>query len=119
MTTKLRTTRTTVVPSRSYLNKLTSPSRSMRTKQHLMAKSVIVASVLGLSAASALAGSVTYDFTTDPTTGANPIQVYQTGFADGSGNSVYWKADGGNPGGFLGLTWPLGSSSSIILFPDI
>ena len=72
-----------------------------------------------LNGSSARAGTVTYDFTTDPTTGPNAIEVYQAGFADGAGNSVYWKAAGGNPGGFLGLTWPIGSSSSIVIFPDI
>ncbi len=72
-----------------------------------------------LASASALAGSATWDFTTDPTTGTNPIEVYQSGFLDSSGSSVYWKAAGGNPGGFLGVTWPLGSSSSIAVFPDI
>src|SRR5262245_54881052 len=72
-----------------------------------------------LSALSATAGTATWDFTTDPTQGANAIEVYQTGFADNAGNSIYWKNSGGNPGGFLGLTWPLGGSSSIIVFPDI
>src|SRR5438477_7768451 len=65
------------------------------------------------------AGTVTYDFTTDPTTNANPIAIYQTGFANSAGDSVYWKDSGGNPGGFLGITWPLGSSSTIAVFPDI
>jgi len=87
-----------------------------------------VASTLGLvsslglmlNASSALAGTATWDFTTDPTTLAvNPIQVFQAGFLDDSGSSVYWKDAGGNPGGFLGLCWPIGGSSSIILFPDI
>jgi hypothetical protein len=68
---------------------------------------------------SALAGTATWDFTTDPTTGANALQIYQTGFANTNGQSVYWLPSGGDPGGFLGLTWSLGSSSSVILFPDI
>src|SRR5438132_3877148 len=67
----------------------------------------------------ARAGTVSYDFTTDPTKGANAIQIYQAGFANGNGDSVYWKDAGGNPGGFLGITWPLGSSSTIAVFPDI
>lgn len=72
-----------------------------------------------LAAASAFGGSATWDFTTDPTTGANPIEIYQTGFADGSGSSVYWKGAGGNPGGFLGVCWPIGGSTTITVFPDI
>ncbi|MBI3415341.1 MAG: immunoglobulin domain-containing protein [Verrucomicrobia bacterium] len=76
-----------------------------------------VGMLLGLG--SARAGTVTYDFKTDPTTGPNAIQVFQSGFADDSGNSVYWKDSGGNPDGFLAITWPLGSSSTIAIFPDI
>jgi PA14 domain len=72
-----------------------------------------------MSASSALAGSATWDFTTDPTTGANPIEIYPTGFLDSTGTSINWMATGGDPGGFLGLTWPLGGSSTIVLFPDI
>ena len=73
-----------------------------------------------LNAGPALAGTATWDFTTDPTTlNVNPIAVYQSGFADSGGTSVYWKDSGGDPGGFLGLTWPLKGSSSIVLFPDI
>src|SRR6266516_2359321 len=65
------------------------------------------------------AGTVTYDFSTDPTNNPNPIAIYQTGFANSAGDSIYWKDAGGNPGGFLAITWPLGSSSTIALFPDI
>src|SRR5436190_23832200 len=81
----------------------------------------IGAAALVLSQGSAFAGTATWDFTTDPTLSSNPnpIQVFQSGFVDSSGSSVYWKAAGGNPGGFLGLTWPVGGSSSIVLFPDI
>jgi len=82
-------------------------------------KFALIACLLGISAlANSRAGTVTYDFTTDPTTGANPIQVF-SGFLNGAGDPVFWKDSGGNPGGFLGLTWPIGSSSAIILFPDI
>jgi hypothetical protein len=73
-----------------------------------------------LSASSVLAGTATWDFTTDPTTLAtNPIEIYPTGFLDSSGTSINWMATGGDPGGFLGLTWPLAGSSTIVLFPDI
>jgi hypothetical protein len=74
---------------------------------------------LALIAQSAQAGTATYDFTTDPTTGANPLTINQTGFTDINGTSVYWKDAGGNPGGFLGVCWPLGSSTTIARFPDI
>lgn len=95
----------------------------MRPKPNLPCRVLSGLSGAGLLLAlapSVLAGSVTYDFTTDPTTLAtNPIEVYQTGFADSSGTSVYWKGDGGSPGGFLGVCWPIGGSSTIVLFPDI
>jgi hypothetical protein len=73
---------------------------------------------------SASAASVTWNFDTDPTlsTDPHPIKVYQGqafAFKDSTGNSVYWKGSGGNPGGFLGVTWPQGSSSTIVVFPDI
>ena len=81
---------------------------------------LIGAAGMMLNGSAARAGTVSYDFTTDPTKLAvNPIEVFQAGFADSGGNSVYWKDTGGDPGGFLGLTWPLGSSSSIVIFPDI
>jgi hypothetical protein len=32
---------------------------------------------------------------------------------------VYWKASGGNPGGFLGVTWPLEGDNTVAVFPDI
>ena len=68
----------------------------------------------------AFAATATWDFTTDPKTLAtNPIQIFQGGFADSTGESVYWKAAGGTPGGFLGITWPLGGSWTIATFPDI
>ncbi len=83
-------------------------------------KLAMLACLLGLGSFSSLrAGQVTYDFKTDPTTGTNAIKIIQTGFADSSGTSVYWKPEGGNPDGFLGITWPIGSSSTIAVFPDI
>jgi hypothetical protein len=74
-----------------------------------------------LNGNAAMAGEVLYTFDTDPTQGANPIEVFQSGFADSSGSSIYWKDKGGNPatGGFFGLTWPLAGSTTIAVFPDI
>ncbi len=73
---------------------------------------------------SASATTVTWNFDTDPTlpSDPHPIQVFQGqafAYKDSTGNSVYWKGSGGNPGGFLGVTWPIGSSSTIVVFPDI
>ncbi|HVV70003.1 MAG TPA: hypothetical protein VHI52_00500, partial [Verrucomicrobiae bacterium] len=98
------------------------PTKPPRRLSHKLKSASLLA---GIGAAgllcqlSAQAGSVTWDFTTDPTTGANPLQIFQTGFTDTNNNSVYWLPSGGDPGGFLGLTWSTGSSSSVILFPDI
>lgn len=90
-------------------------------KQSQPSKLKLLACLAGVTALAtvARAGQATWNFTTDPTTGTNPIEIVQAGFADGNGTSVYWKDAGGNPGGFLGITWPLGSSTTIALFPDI
>lgn len=90
----------------------------MKTRINTILGALCVTGLL-LSQSPVRAGTVTYTFDTDPTTGPNAIQIFQTGFADSGGTSVYWKAAGGNPGGFLGITWPLGSSTTIALFPDI
>src|SRR5687768_17486678 len=61
----------------------------------------------------ALAGTVTYNFTTDPA--ADPaLQIV-------GNNPEPWKATGGNPeaGGFLAITYPVGSQYTGVLFPDI
>jgi len=71
--------------------------------------------ILGIAgAASALAGQQTWDFTTDPATGAAPLTIGGNGINPGE-----WQQSGGNPGGFLALTWPVGSQVSIVRFPNI
>src|SRR5437867_1103049 len=85
-------------------------------------KTISLAALAGCSlvGVSTQAGTVTYDFTTNPTNlVTNPIKVYQAGFANSVGDSIFWKDAGGNPGGFLAITWPLGSSTTIAVFPDI
>jgi hypothetical protein len=80
---------------------------------------VAVAASTTLLGTALVAGERTWDFTTDPTTDADPIRVYQEGFFNLLGEQVYYSGTGGNPGGFLGITWPIGSSSTIAVFPDI
>jgi hypothetical protein len=105
---------------------------SIRTKNWLGVPLRSVAVLAGLGAAgmlcqfSASAASVTWNFDTDPTlsTDPHPIKVSQGqafAYKDSTGNSVYWKGTGGSPatGGFLGVCWPLGSASTIVVFPDI
>jgi hypothetical protein len=58
-----------------------------------------------------MAGTATYDFSTDPTT--DPA-ITITG-----NNDAPYQAAGGNPGGFLAVTYPQGSQSCTVLFPDI
>ncbi|MBL9135207.1 MAG: fibronectin type III domain-containing protein, partial [Verrucomicrobiales bacterium] len=65
-------------------------------------------------AAGALAGQQTWDFSTDPTTGAAPLKIGGNGVNPGE-----WQQTGGNPGGFLAVTWPINSSVSQVNFPNI
>ncbi|MGE4178805.1 MAG: hypothetical protein AB7J34_03170, partial [Limisphaerales bacterium] len=71
--------------------------------------------ILSLAGAlSGFAGQQTWDFTTDPGTGTNPLLYGGNGINPGE-----YQSAGGNPGGFLALTWPVGSQVSIVRFPNI
>jgi hypothetical protein len=72
---------------------------------------LLTATALAVSVGSATAGTATYDFTTDPTT--DPAIIIA-----GNNDAPYQPA-GGNPGGFLALTYPQGSQSATVVFPDI
>ena len=64
--------------------------------------SLVLASAVVAGATSVRAGSVSYDFSTDPVA---------AGILDVGGNGVNpapYVASGGNPGGFLALTYPIG-----------
>jgi hypothetical protein len=101
----------------------------MKTATRNILKAIIPgigAATLLLNPSSVLGGSATWSFDTDPTlsTDPHPLKIYQGqtyAYKDSTGKSVYWKGAGGNPatGGFLGVTWPIGSSSTIVVFPDI
>jgi hypothetical protein len=62
-------------------------------------------------ATGALAGERTWDFNTDPTT---ELTIGGNGVNPGE-----WQQTGGNPGGFLALTWPVNSQVSMVKFPNI
>lgn len=64
-----------------------------------------------MAAASARAASVTYDFSTDPTADPNLAVV--------GNNTMPWQSSGGNPGGFLAMTYSINSQFAGIVFPDI
>lgn len=71
------------------------------------------ASVLAaIGTVSTQAGSLSYDFSTDPSQGPNPILV------GGNNADFYVAGPDGNPGGFLALTYPIGSTKTTIVFPD-
>lgn len=59
---------------------------------------------------SALAGEVTYTFDTDPTSILDIVT---------SVNEQPWQASGGNPGGFLAVSYPMDSQYGAFAFPDI
>jgi len=84
----------------------------MQTKHHQKPIALLIAGGL-LAAASALAGTATYDFSTDPRLDPNLDVV--------GNNSDPWQATGGNPasGGFLAMTYSVGSQFSGLVFPDI
>ncbi len=71
--------------------------------------------ILGVaSALSASAGQQLWDFETDPASGPAPLIYGGNGVNPGE-----WQTTGGNPGGFLGLTWSVNGQVSIVKFPNI
>lgn len=71
------------------------------------------AMILMLVRSSALAGSALYDFSADPT--ADP----DLQFGGNGVNPMPWQPAGGDPGGFLALTYPMGTLYEGVIFPDI
>ena len=67
----------------------------------------VVASLTG--AFTAAAGDVSFDFTQDP---ASVLEIV-------GNNDQPWQATGGNPGGFLALTYPENSQFAAFAFPNI
>ena len=73
---------------------------------------------LGLSALSALAGTATWDFNTDPATGPTPLTLL--GGGNGGGD---WMQSGGVTGGdtdgYLSITGPTAGQWAKVIFPDM
>ncbi|MDA1277614.1 MAG: hypothetical protein O2960_26745 [Verrucomicrobia bacterium] len=72
-------------------------------------RKTIIAAFLALLGVSAQAGQATFDFSSDPTATLNI----------GGNNPQPWVESGGNPGGFMAITWPTGSQTTGMVFPDI
>ncbi|MDA1278105.1 MAG: PA14 domain-containing protein [Verrucomicrobia bacterium] len=72
-------------------------------------RKTIIAAFLALLGVSAQAGEATFDFTADP---ATTLEI-------AGNNPQPWMAAGGNPGGFLAITYPVGSQYTGFVFPDI
>lgn len=72
-------------------------------------RSVILTGLASLLVAAANAGTATFDFTTDP---ASQLTIV-------GNNDMPWQSAGGNPGGFLAITYPEGSQYTGVVFPDI
>lgn len=83
-------------------------SRRSRVSQIIR---VTAAAILAAGASAAFAGTATFDFSTDPSTIQN--------LTIAGNNPVPWQGSGGNPGGFLALTYPENSQNTTIVFPDI
>ena len=75
--------------------------------------SVMAAALSAAGIASVTAGTVFYDFSVDPTIGGS-LQVGGNG-----ANFAPWVPTGGNPGGFLALTYPQNGTFTSFVFPDI
>jgi hypothetical protein len=71
-----------------------------------------IAALLLVAGGLARAGEFTWTFDTDPTTGTNPLII-------AGNNPSIWNDSGGNPGGFLAITYPVEGQNGFILFPDI
>ncbi len=69
----------------------------------------ILAALFALIGVTAQAGQATFDFSNDPT---STLQI-------GGNNPQPWVETGGNPGGFLAITYPVGSQYTGFVFPDI
>lgn len=69
------------------------------------------------------AGDVTWDFETDPTTGANPLSIGGNAPVSGDpavdGNWRKLTGEGSGSDGFLAITYSVGSQNGYALFPDI
>ncbi len=85
----------------------------MRSVISRIASGVVASAVTTAAITNLSAGTATYDFSTDPTLGG-ALQVGGNG-----ANTQPWVATGGNPGGFLALTYPVNSMFASIVFPDI
>ena len=72
-------------------------------------RKTIYAALLVLLGVSVQAGEATFDFSSDPTATLNI----------GGNNPQPWVENGGNPGGFMAITWPTGSQTTGMVFPDI
>src|SRR5688500_12473431 len=94
-------------------DKLLRGDPSLRTPKRGAFLRSLTAALLAISLGSAVAGTATYDFTADPTTGGVLI------IGGNEVNTQPWQGTGGNPGGFLALTYPIGNLYSAMVFPDI
>ncbi|MCF7765151.1 MAG: hypothetical protein K9N62_15900 [Verrucomicrobia bacterium] len=72
-------------------------------------RQTIVTLLAALFGVSAQAGQATFDFNADPTAS---LEI-------GGNNPAPWVESGGNPGGFLAITYPTGGQYTGFVFPDI
>lgn len=84
---------------------------SFRVKQRKAFLGALAAVGLTATGVSSMAGTATYDFGTDPAS--------IPGIALGGNNDQKWQESGGNPGGFLALTYSQNSQDSQVIFPDV
>jgi len=84
----------------------------MITRRRVKLFGAVAAAMVMIAGGAVKASEYTWTFQTDPTTGTNPLNI-------GGNNPAMWVDAGGNPDGFLALTYPVGSQQGYALFPDI
>jgi hypothetical protein len=77
---------------------------------HNAVRQILAAAAFALASPSVLAATNTFDFTTDPTTSALVVV---------GNNDQPWQPVGGNPDGFLALTYPQNNQHTVVIFPDM
>ncbi|HEX7860426.1 MAG TPA: hypothetical protein VF773_08885 [Verrucomicrobiae bacterium] len=82
---------------------------SSRTRQKSAVVGLLAATLIA-GATTSQAGTATFDFETDP---------LAQGLTITTSHDAAWVTTGGNPGGFLALTYSENSQSGVVTFPDI
>jgi hypothetical protein len=87
------------------------PHALFQKKAAFRAALALGAAGLLLNGTSSMGGTATYEFTEDP--------FWESDLVLAGNNPWPWQETGGNPGGFLAITYPVNDQYSAVVFPDI